>query len=335
MKILVTLLLILVPLHSKAEEGWLKKRLKNKWVKRQAEKSAPLASREVKEKIKKPGTYTYVFNFQNIDRYYKVHLPLSYNPEKPIPVIFAFHGGGGNMEIQSTNRFYKLISFSERQGVVLVFPNGHSPFKSGKLATWNAGNCCGQARDQKIDDVGFIRELYQNLRQQIKTESKKVYAIGMSNGAMMSYRLACEASDLFKAIGAVAGTDNTIDCLPIKPVSILHIHATNDEHVNYQGGRGKKAASQDVVPEFTSVEGTLNKWKEILQCKGDFKVSRPKKELEIHELKGCQSGSQIKHIKLSDGGHSWPGGVKPKGKDETSKLISANDEIWKFFEGLP
>ena len=335
MKLLLGISVLFISLYSIAEEGWLKKRLKDKWIKKQTEKSAPLASRAVKEIIKTPGSYTFVLNFQSQDRYYKIHLPQTYNPKNSIPVIFAFHGGGGDMGIQSKDKFYKLISASEKYGFALVFPNGYSPFKSGKMATWNAGNCCGKARDEKIDDVGFIRELYQSLRVQINVDVKKVYAIGMSNGAMMSYRLACEASDVFKAIAAVAGTDNSLTCSPIKPVSILHIHALNDEHVKYQGGRGKKAASKDTVPEFTSVEATLSKWKSLLKCSGEFKISYPKKGLEIHELTHCQASSQIKHFKLIDGGHSWPGGVKPRGTDKTSKLISANDEIWNFFKGLP
>lgn len=335
MKLFLAFCLLFISIYSSAEEGWLKKRLKEKWIKKQYEQSAPLASRDTSTPITKSGTYTFGITFQNQERYYKIYLPPTYNPLKPIPLIFAFHGGGGNMEIQSKEKFYKLTTIADKEGFGVVFPNGYSRFKSGKVATWNAGNCCGEARNKEIDDVGFIREVFNKLKAQLNLDLKKVYAIGMSNGAMMSYQLACEASDIFKAIGAVAGTDNTLKCAPDRPVSILHIHALNDDHVQYQGGRGKKAASKEYVPEFVSVQATLHKWKKILKCKDDFKVTSPKIGVEIQDLQNCQNGSQIKHIKLSDGGHSWPGGVKPRGTDETSKLISANEEIWTFFKALP
>jgi polyhydroxybutyrate depolymerase len=336
MKRLLNLTLLMFSLHAVAEDGWFKKRLKDRWIKKQSEISAPIASRDHTTPISRPGTYTYVMTFQNQDRYYKIHLPKSFDPKKSIPLVFAFHGGTGNMEVQSHDKFYKLISKAEREGFAIVFPNGYSRFKSGKIATWNAGLCCGEAKEKAIDDVGFVREIFSKIKLQLKIDLQTVFAIGMSNGAMMSYRLACEASDIFKAIGVVAGTDHTILCNPKKPVSILHIHAMNDDHVKYTGGRGKKVISASMVPEFASVESTLSKWKNLLKCSGDFKITHPKKGLEIQELKNCQQNSQIKHIKLSDGGHSWPGGVSPRGGgDKASMLISANDEIWNFFQGLP
>ncbi|MDN8872721.1 prolyl oligopeptidase family serine peptidase, partial [Staphylococcus aureus] len=87
--------------------------------------------------------------------------------------------------------------------------------------------------------------------------AKRVYATGMSNGGMMAYRLACEASDIFKAIAAVAGTDNTLSCTPAKPISILHIHAKDDDHVLFAGGAGKEAFRDlSQVTEFMSVPKT-------------------------------------------------------------------------------
>ena len=99
------------------------------------------------------------------------------------------------------------------------------------FATWNAGNCCGGARDQNVDDVGFIRQIVANLTRQMNVDRQRIYATGMSNGGLMSYRLACEMSDVFKAIAPVAGTDNTRSCTPKQPVAVLHIHARNDTHV--------------------------------------------------------------------------------------------------------
>lgn len=326
--------LILIASASIAEDGWIKKKIKERWRQKQAAQAAPKASRDSTTKLLKSGFHTFALTHQEITRYYKIYLPKSYDPNKSYPVIFAFHGGGGNMEIQSNERYYKLISKADKEGTALVFPNGHSPFASGKYATWNAGACCAEARDQKIDDVGFVRKIFESLKNQINIDNKKVFAIGMSNGAMMSYRLACEAFDIFKGIAAVAGTDNTLSCSPLRKVSVLHIHARDDEHVLYIGGRGPKASKPEKVTDYVSVDNTMMKWSKIFKCDPTPTITTPLKGVTVSDFKNCQQAS-LKLISLDQGGHSWPGGVKPKGKKVSQSPIKANDEIWNFFKALP
>lgn len=325
---------LLLSLQSLAEDGWLKKKIKDRWIKKQTQQKAPLASNDLTTPLTKPGTYTFTLNHQEQKRYYKLYLPKNYNPQKNYPVIFAFHGGGGNMEIQSSERYYKLPSLADREGIVLVFPNGHSPFASGKFATWNAGACCAEARDQKSDDVGFVREIFTALKAQVPLDSKRVYAIGMSNGAMLSYRLACEAFDIFKGIAAVAGTDNTLTCTPLRAVSVLHIHARDDDHVLYLGGRGPKASKPEKVTDYVSVEHTMRKWSGLLKCDDSSRESTPLKGVGVRDYLNCGQ-ARLRLISLDKGGHSWPGGVKPKGKKASQSPLSANEEIWKFFKELP
>src|SRR5690606_22833256 len=109
---------------------------------------------------------------------------------------------------------YGLISKSDESGFAVVFPNGFSRFPGGKLATWNAGKCCGGGRDENSDDVGYIRRILKDLPRHFTVDPSRIFAIGMSNGGMMSYRLACEMSGVFKGIASVTGTDNTLVCKP-------------------------------------------------------------------------------------------------------------------------
>jgi polyhydroxybutyrate depolymerase len=185
-----------------------------------------------------PGDYQFSMAHKGLTRLYRVHVPASYRADSPAPLLMAFHGGGGDMNYQANDTHYGLISLSEAKGAVLVFPNGFSKLRSGKFATWNAGHCCGDARDKDIDDVGFVRQILADVTRQLSIDRQRVYATGMSNGAMMAYRLACEMPDAFKAIATVAGTDNTQGCTPAVPVSVLHIHAQNDDRVLFNGGVG-------------------------------------------------------------------------------------------------
>jgi polyhydroxybutyrate depolymerase len=281
--------------------------------------------------IRSPGDHVRTLVHDGFKRQYLVHVPKGYNPTKPTPLVVAMHGGGGNLEIQANDTYYGLIGKSEGSGTIVVFPNGYSRRKTGKLATWNAGECCGAAQEEGIDDVGFIRAMLAELQAQLNIDSKRIYATGMSNGGMMSYRLACEMSDVFRAIAPVAGTDNTRTCHPTSAVSVLHIHALNDTHVSFNGGAGPDAI-KSAVNEFTSVPSTVSKWVKLNSCHSTPKRVLQKPGVYCDLYASCKNGAEVQLCVTEDGGHSWPGGVKPRGNGTPSQAISATDTIWDFFE---
>lgn len=328
---LILLVFCLSILGSAKAEGWLREKIKDRVMKKQVEKRAPEAIASTETKIETSGTYTFHLKQAGLDRYYIVHVPKIYDSKKSHPLLIALHGGGGSMQIQANDEYYKQISKSEKEGYVVAFPNGFSKFRSGDFATWNAGNCCGDARDKKVDDVAFIKQVIQNLKNQLNIDSKRIFADGMSNGGMMAYRLACELTDQITAIASVAGTDNTQECKPTRPISILHIHAKDDDHVLFDGGRGPKAADAAKVTDFTSVKATMTKWAKLNSCK-----EAPSKVFETdgaicEAYSGCNAGVKVQLCVTSNGGHSWPGGVKPRGNQVSSKAIDANAMIWSFF----
>lgn len=323
---------------ARAEEsgGWLREKIKKRVLKRLEEKEAPasvvVTDAKLLEKITQPGFFTYSILDGGRLRFYKLYVPKRYDTNKFYSLVVALHGGGGDMEIQSTDKYYKLISTADREDFVVLFPNGYSKFKSGKLGTWNAGKCCASARDEKIDDVGFIRKAVSNVQSQIKIDSKKVFATGMSNGAMMAYRLACEASDLFRAIAPVAGTDNTEKCQPAKGVSVLHIHSLKDEHVKFTGGRGDDAVAEEFITDFVSVPATVEKWVKLNGCQRPLTRRLAVKNAYCDEAVECRDGAIVRLCVTEDGGHSWPGGSKPLRRGPSpSKAIDATELAWKFF----
>ena len=284
-------------------------------------------------RIDKAGTYTYRLEHGDLKRKYLVHVPASYRASTPAPVVLALHGGGGFAEYQARDEHYGLISKSEQAGFIAVFPNGWSPFRNGKFATWNAGNCCAGARDRNIDDVGFLRAVVDDVARHLDIDRARVYSIGMSNGGLMSYRLACEAPDLVRGVMAVAGTDNTTRCEPTKPVSILHVHAKNDDHVRFEGGVGPSARDESKVTNFRSVADTIDKWVKLNRCN-----SKPARVLDVAGATcdlyaACADGTRVKLCVTERGAHSWPGGEKTRGSEPTSKAIVANDVMWDFFGG--
>lgn len=328
---ILTVLLLLcgvlsLPQQAIAQEGSFRERLKQ----RQAQKQQK-ANAEAESTITRPGDHTFTIMHGGMSRKYLVHVPTKYDPAVPTPVLFALHGGGGDMNHHANDRNYGLISKSEREGFIAVFPNGYSKWNSGKLATWNSGSCCGEARDKNTDDVGFIKAVVDRVTRQLNIDRNKIFATGMSNGGMMSYRLACELSDTFSAIAAVAGTDGTTACQPKKPISVLHIHARNDDHVLFNGGAGPNAfRDKSKVADFVSVPVTISRWVKTNGCSATSKkvLDKPGASCELYSQ--CQGNVKVQLCVTDTGGHSWPGGVKPRG-ESPSTAISANDVMWDFF----
>lgn len=130
-------------------------------------------------------------------RQYKVHVPPSYVPTTPMPVVFCIHGLGQNAVMFCVDGA-GMPTKADAAGFILVMPNGYQN-------SWNAGTCCGAAVDAKLDDVALMRAIFKEVAIHLNIDQARVYATGLSNGGYMSYRLACEASDLFVAVAPGAG----------------------------------------------------------------------------------------------------------------------------------
>jgi polyhydroxybutyrate depolymerase len=283
----------------------------------------------------KPGFHDLTFSTPAGNRSFYLYVPTAYRSDKANPLVMFFHGGGGNKE---QAKVYGLQDKADEAGFLLVLANGASAFSGGQLATWNAGECCGYARDTNSDDVSYAKMAIAEVQKRARVDQNRIYATGMSNGGMMSYRLACEESDTFAAIAAVAGTDNTITCAPTEDVSILHIHALDDDHVLYEGGIGGGAFEDDTkITDFTSVPETIQSW-----LSHNALYDAPVRTFETDENGGAYCDSyqnqsrfakktEVKLCTTKTGGHSWPGSESYRDKTP-SQAISANDVIWDFFE---
>lgn len=282
-----------------------------------------------------PGDHTRTLTVDDRERSYLVHVPKSYDGSKPVPVVLAFHGALTNGSVME--RFSGLSEKSDQAGFVVVYPNGTG--EQPPLLFWNAGNCCGTGPLRDVDDVKFIGALLDDLEKVIRVDPKRVFATGMSNGGMMSYRLADEMSDRIAAIAAVGGPMASPSCAPSRAVPVLHFHGLEDEYAPYEGGRGRKSRA---FTYFYSVPHTINAWVKANGCDNKPNVEKLPPIVEDgtsvtrKTYGGGRDGSEVVLYEIAGGGHTWPG--KPSlafflGK--TTKNVNANDVIWEYFEKHP
>jgi polyhydroxybutyrate depolymerase len=265
-------------------------------------------------------------------RTYRVFAPSG--DSAPWPVMLVFHGGGGTGE--GMERLSGLDAIAGREGFLAVYPDGYR-------RSWADGRGTSAADAAGVDDVGFVRALLDQLETDYSIDPSRVYATGLSNGALFAERLGCDLSDRISGIAPVAGPLPAAiapDCAPAEPVSVLLIHGTEDPVVPYGGGEVRGRVGGAVL----SAQQTLATWAAIDGCVGTPQTSNlpdvagDGTAVSVQRYADCAAGSAVSLYTVAGGGHTWPGGeqyfpVRLIGR--TSSQFNAGDTIWQFFVAHP
>ncbi len=257
------------------------------------------------------------FTYGGQARSYIRYTPKAYKPGMKLPLVFVLHGFTQNAS--SIMGYSGFNTLADSNNFFVVYANGVSN-------AWNTNS--GFPGGSTADDVGFISAIIDTMQQRFGVDSKRVFSCGFSAGGFMSHRLACELGNRIAAIAAVSGTMSDAAfkaCKPSRAIPVMQIHGTSDLVVSYGGGISN-----------VSVDNTLKFWSGQNQCaSGSKTVNLPDKvsegsTVERIEYAPCNAGTEVVHLKVNSGGHSWPGS-SGSGVGNTNMDISASMEIWKFF----
>ncbi len=265
------------------------------------------------------------------DRAYILHVPAKLGPRPPL--VLNFHGGGGNAT--QHQKYSQMDAVADREGFLVVYPEGSGPLE-GKLQTWNAGGCCGMAVRDNIDDVAFVRRLLDDLSKRQAYDPARVYATGLSNGAMLAYRLGTELSDRIAAVAAVAGAIAVEHFPTQRAVPMMHIHSADDPRAPMGGGLGPPFPMLNTQVNHIAVDAALGEWAKANGC-GTPMEQRDTKTWQGHTATlfaypKCRA--EVLFWKLTGAGHVWPGGeldYLPKLLGPGTAVIDANAEMLRFF----
>jgi polyhydroxybutyrate depolymerase len=225
-------------------------------------------------------------------RKYRLNLPSSYAAGTAAPLLIGIHGLGGSAT--SFRTLSKFDVYGEERGMITAYPEGYGP-EFGADAAWNAGLCCGLAKENEIDDVTLISAIINSIEARFSIDKSRVWAVGFSNGGMLSYRLACELSQKITAIGVGAGSLMNKTCDNTKPVSIIHLHGGADPDILFTGAGYFN--TRDVVSSITSINASFG-------CT-DVSNSISKIPGQSDWKWSCPNEVDVQIIKYDGQGHEW------------------------------
>ena len=271
------------------------------------------------------GDHALTLVYNGVERSYVLHIPPGLDPAQSVPLVLAFHGVG-----LDANEMIRISGFnvqSDTSGFIVVYPEG-----TGDIKSWNGGHCCGVAARDNVDDVGFVRALIRELSTSIPIDPEQIYATGFSNGAIFTYRLACELSDLIASIGPVSAAPIQEDmdtCAPKRTVPVMHFHGTADDSNPYNGGESLGGF------KYISVSMAIQFWVDFNGCPTQPQTTKSG-SIRHDVYTPCDSGSVVELFTIEGGKHAWPGGKAVNQKmGEPNMDISATALLWEFFQAHP
>ena len=298
-----------------------------------------------------PGDQQFMIDFGGGAREYLVHVPARAESGRKLPVVFNFHGGGSDAPAQKA--YSQMDATADRHGFIVVYPQGIPPAPGQQsLRTWNAGKCCGPAKRTDADDVGFTLAVLDDLAGRTPVDRRRVYATGISNGGMMSYRLAVDASKRVAAVASVAGQVEVTRFAPSRAVPVMEFHSVDDPRALYDGGLGLPFPGTAIRNQFDSVQEGIDRWVAYDGCRrtpttGPAEQGRPGSGDEGETATKityapCKQDAEVVLWKLTGSGHVWPGtpidvSGTPRGAvlGKPTKIVDANELMWEFFVEHP
>jgi polyhydroxybutyrate depolymerase len=270
--------------------------------------------------------------FQGRVRQYLLHVPAAPNGS----LVLAFHGGG-----QTAAQMRQISGFdalADREHFIVAYPEAVE-------RSWADGRNATSAEKQGIDDVGFAKAIVSDIGRTHAIDRSRVFATGLSNGAIFTHRLGCEAADIFAALAPVIGTVATnvaATCHPSAPVAVVSIVGVVDPSVPFDGG---DVGGRATGGHLQSSRATEELWRSRNGCAADVTstalpvVVRDGTSVDRRTYRDCRGHSEVVWYEIAGGGHRWPPyretGVQEalaaRENGASSQNINASEVIWAFF----
>ena len=265
--------------------------------------------------------YTSAHTFVNVgpaDRTAVLEMPGGHDYSRPLPLVVVLHGFGQSGEIITADM--GLTDSIHENEHLLLRPDGLRHYQFFPFPRfWNATEACcvegGPWGPTYTDDVSWLETIVQDAIQNYGADPDGVVFMGYSNGAFMSHRMACEKGDLMRSIVALNGVtwNDFTKCLNTGSPDILHVHATDDDYVEYDGAAQVSIGGSPIgCCPHPGANTTLYNWADRYACDQnrvflgtlDLSAWLSGYETDILDYSNCGSGERVTHWRINDGTHN-------------------------------
>ena len=187
-----------------------------------------------------------------------VHVPPAYASDTPAPLLILLHGYGASGAEQES--YWRLGPVAAEEGMLYAYPDGSPDVDGARF--WNGTDACCDFHGSGVDDSGYLAGLVSQIKAKANVDPRRVYFVGHSNGAFMSYRVACDHADDVAAIVSLAGATfgTPAKCMPSSPVAVLEIHGTADDTVLFGGGNLGELFAGSQVADYPGARASVATW---------------------------------------------------------------------------
>jgi polyhydroxybutyrate depolymerase len=268
------------------------------------------------------GSRRVPLSFQGRTREYLLHLP----PTPEGSLVLAFHGGG--QTAAQLERIAGLDTLADREHFIVAYPQAFE-------RSWADGRNETSAEKQGVDDVGFVKAVIDDIATKQTLDRSRVFATGLSNGAIFTHRLACEAANTFAAIAPVIGAVakmTAASCRPRLPVAVVAVQGRADPSVPFDGNE-----------HLQSSRATEQMWRTLNGCAPEVTLTRlpvlvqDGTSVERRSYQSCRTHVDVVWYEIEGGGHRWPPETVSDARSQaengvSSQNLNASEVIWAFFK---
>jgi polyhydroxybutyrate depolymerase len=244
------------------------------------------------------------------DRPVAVHVPPTYQPGTAVPLVMMLHGYGFTAAVEES--YLGITAQADKLGFIYAMPNGTTDPSGNPF--WNADDACCNLYGSSVDDSAYLSSVITEIEARYTIDPKQVFVMGHSNGAFMTYRMACDHADQIAAVVSLAGAMpiELSDCQPSATVATLEIHGTADPTILYDGGSIEQVTPPATIA-YPPVTTTVADWVSLDGCTATPDTSSPNLDLDTNlpgaettvtkYATGCKSGGYSERWTIVGGTH--------------------------------
>lgn len=270
---------------------------------------------------------------QGVQREFFLYRPSGSPPAGGWPLVIALHGGQGNGQQMADQTGFNDVA--SRYRFMVAYPNS--------VKYWNDGR---QDTASNVNDVAFIAQLIDHLVRTAQANAKRVYVTGISNGGMMTYRLACELNDRITGFAPVAASfpvDYFRNCKPNRAVPIMIFNSPDDGFMPWNGGEIRHSEKRGVGGNVIPVSDSVDFWKAQNRCSASRLAQTIDNNradgtaVKVYDFANCAAPMQF--LVIEGGGHVWPGitsegVIQRRLVGKSTEEIKGSEVIWQYLSPL-